>query len=254
MQDILRNLKRQLINKNYTRYVILTGGRTGSTMLTSCLERHYQIESFGEVFNLEHPPTEIERREFRDNYPSQYLEKYIFKEYARKTRAVGFKLIYYHLLEEQRVQVRDYLLSHDCRIIHLIRQNILALLVSSTISKKENRWHVYENEDASELEPHSITIPVETFVSFADAYVAEVRRNHELYSKAAMIYVYYEDLASETNKELQRISRFLNVRIEDDLRPKTKKRVNQPLWEIIKNYQELMQIAQSYNYQDWTSS
>jgi len=89
---------------NYTKYIILSRGRSGTNFLRGMLNSNYQSICFGEIFrdygsigwDLQGYRKGAKRLNLIQNEPEQFLEKYVFRKYPETIKSIGFKLFYYH--------------------------------------------------------------------------------------------------------------------------------------------------------------
>lgn len=213
-------------------------------MLHTCLQRHTRIESHSEVFNIELYESDPERIGAICRDPLEYLNEYVFVDYAAITRAVGFKMLYSQCPAQYCPSFLLWLIESGTRIIHLKRRDTLAMYVSGLIARKEQRWHVLEEESAENIEPKSILVPQNEYLDFLTDLTAEVQSYDRLLHNVSHIEIYYEDLIANMDWELKRVTNFLGVRFEDGMRPMTKKRVTQPLSEIVSNFNDLLKLPE----------
>lgn len=129
---------------DYTRFIILCLGRTGSNMLAQALNSSPHITCFGDVFNPQSDFIQVfvgsqevfspHDLSLRREDPVRFLEERIFCRYPQHIRAVGFKLHYgqfgrYPGLGERLLRDRNMCL------IHLCRHNLLRTLVSLRLAQ-----------------------------------------------------------------------------------------------------------------------
>lgn len=241
----IRKLKRRLTNRRYHRFAILSAGRTGSTMLHTCLQRHTRVLSSSEVFNIELFEGDPERIESIRKDPIEYLRKYVFVDYSPITRAVGFKMLYSQCPEPNCSRFLQWMLDSGIRVIHLKRRDSLAMYVSGLVARQENRWHVLEEEEnVGRIAPLSIYISQEKYLGFITELTAQVQSYDRLLRDVSHLEIFYEDLIENMGGELRRVTEFLGVRFEDGMKPMTKKRITQPLSEIVLNYAELVSLSE----------
>ena len=134
---------------DYVRFVIVSRGRSGTSLLRSLLDDHSQVATFGEIFR-KYGAIGWDRRDYRatpaqlhliESDPAAFLETYLFRKYPWRVTAVGFKLFYYHARNPEWEPVWQYLrVRPDIRIIHLRRQNTLATHLSLRCAFLTTRW------------------------------------------------------------------------------------------------------------------
>jgi LPS sulfotransferase NodH len=133
-------------------YVIVCQARTGSTMLATALQQHPEICAHGEVLNFRHDdtleffglnynrPGAIHHylRKMRFENPVLYLDRYVL--FPGRFRAVGFKFKYEELSHPELTSAREYVVGrNDLRIIHMVREDLLARLISEHVAVKITR-------------------------------------------------------------------------------------------------------------------
>jgi hypothetical protein len=156
-------------------------------------------------------------------------------------KAKGFKLFYYHPLDDKSSGMWDSLLSlEDLHVIHLKRRNILRTLISRKIAGIQDVWAVESNGEHLHVDSNKIT------VSFS---VDELRQGfeqtrrweqagEEMFKNHPLLSIDYEDLVNQREQTFRKVTEFLGVRY---LLPKTslKKQNTRSMQEIVTNYEEL---------------
>jgi LPS sulfotransferase NodH len=254
----LRNASRVVLEKlaidiglvgghsDYTRFIILSRGRSGSNFLRGLLNSHSQILTFGELFrvqnsigweypgyNLNLQPQNVLRLAQSD--PIRFLEEKVFRKYPSHISAVGFKIFYYHARDSQQPLwsfLRD---QKNLKIIHLKRNNTLRVLLSLKRAFQTNIW---TNNEITEVERLKYSLDYEECLG-EFIWSETVKKEFDTFFRDSdKIDIFYEDLASGYEIELKRILAFLHVSFEN-LKPTTYKQSSQPLSEEISNYFEL---------------
>ncbi|MEN8148710.1 MAG: sulfotransferase [Planctomycetota bacterium] len=150
----LRNLRAWLVDRavrrgwwpgdrDYARFVVVTHYRCGSNWFLSLLRSHPRVVAHSELFFPRHiywgsaahslGADEPYLMRIRERSPTEFLNRAVFRPYARHTLAVGFKLMYSQVEEELRAAL---LADDDLRIIHLRRSNILRILISQELARR----------------------------------------------------------------------------------------------------------------------
>lgn len=149
-----------------TRFVVLTTNRSGSTWLMSTLNSDPRVMAQGELFlsrrrSLERRwdsdfahPRFIETR--RDGTVPRPFSVFAFLDSLYSAPgAVGFKLMYAHLLQFPELLV--YFVRHRIRIVHLVRQNHLDVLLSYAVKARLGKAHLLEGQRA----PQDMTVELD---------------------------------------------------------------------------------------------
>ncbi|MCE2884578.1 MAG: hypothetical protein LW806_06740 [Planctomycetaceae bacterium] len=183
-----------------TRFVILFPGRTGSSLLVSCLASHPEIAAEGErLVRLD----AVEQ--------DQWLRDHYTRTHAAEIRAVGFKT--------KPKDVRDpagfraLLDALDVRPITLLRRNLVKLAVSTInarrIHQATGRWN--NAADAPELAPVAIDpLELERQIAACDAAQRDVLRLAGGLRTPALA-LEYEELLADLVAALGRVTDFLGV-------------------------------------------
>lgn len=129
----------------YTRFMTLSGPRTGSTLLQEALNSSPEIHCFGEIFNdlVKNIDYRVdgydmwsdEDMALRSASPVEFLRQRIFCRHAEPVRAVGFKFHYGHFWFHSGLMeaLRD---DRDLAVIHLTRRNLVRVFVSDKIAER----------------------------------------------------------------------------------------------------------------------
>ena len=134
----------------YVRFVVLSGARTGSTMLAHALNSHPQAMCFGELFNYTvkgaidyivdgYDKTDAEGLALRERDPVAFLRQRIFCHHPEQVRAVGLK--YHYLHYHGFPGALDALIeAEDVRVLHLKRRNLLRMFLSLQMAYQTGVW------------------------------------------------------------------------------------------------------------------
>jgi len=231
-------------HKDYIRYIILGRARTGSNFLRGLLNSHSQIVSFGELF--QNPPyigwelqgysQSKQLLELFNNRPVEFLRENVFSRFPLSTRAVGFKIFYYHAQNDQYKPVWDYLINDNkIRVVHIKRRNMLKTHLSLKLAFLSDKWANVRGENIS-YPPIPLDYE-ECLNDFIQTREWEIKYDN-LFNEHATYNIYYEDLSKDYINEMKQIQSFLEVEIEN-VQPETKKQLRVPLSRSIINYQAL---------------
>lgn len=216
---------RTLNHWNFKRFIVLSRSRTGSNLLVSYLSNHPNIAVSGEIF------AKLNGRKAEDVLSDTFSEQPFF------VKARGFKIFYYHPLDDIGVGIWDALVDMpDLHIIHLKRRNILRTVVSRRIAGLNDAWSSTRQPDTNRATSVSFT-PDEL-----NELLAETRdwesKGDEMFHNHQKLEICYEDLTDEPKRSFGKIARFLGVKASV---PKTrlKKQNPQRLRDLVRNYDEL---------------
>jgi LPS sulfotransferase NodH len=216
-------------HNEYRRFIVLSRSRTGSNMLISFLNSHPNIQADGEIFS------KLSGRNTKDVLAKAFTKQPLF------VKAKGFKIFYYHPLDDKASGVWDALASlNDLHVIHLKRRNILHTLVSRKIADIQDVWVVRSADQHSGADRREITVAFsvdELSEGFKqtrewEQFGEDTFRNH------LMISIEYEDLVAYREPTFRKLTEFLGVRY---VHPTTQliKQNTKSMKETIMNYEEL---------------
>lgn len=238
-------------HQDYTRFLILCRGRTGSNMLRSGLNEHGAIRAYGELFRRPgligwdlwpYPSPAHRQGQYRhilrrmERDPIGFLERYIYGRQPQAIQAVGFKMFYYYAHQPHWEPVWDHLLADPAlRVIHLRRRNRLAVLLSQTHATRDGQWvdrkGVRRKRAPLHLDPQEAR-------RFFEKNERWERKYAERFADHPMLELFYEDLAGDFDAEMRRVQAFLGVPYRPT-RPRTYRQSHKPLSEAILNYDAL---------------
>lgn len=225
--------KRRLLPQadNFTRFIVLGMGRTGSNVLASSLRNHPDALCFGELFNNRvlwaypgYRHTDAQAR-WRDAAPADFIEQQVFgRPIPAGIKAVGFKLFYYHTEAWRQLE------AMDLRVIHLKRLNLLELIVSMARALDGGPWAGRSRHDEHvTLDPHELRASFERIEAWWQEF--DERFPHALQ-------VTYEDLVADTNAVMNRVCRYLELP-DYELSSGMRKQEWRPMRERIANFDDL---------------
>jgi len=178
--------------------VIISRARTGSNLLVSLLNSHPQIDARGELM-----------QELRGASVEERLG-HIYGRKPRRIAAVGFKVFYYHPLDDRDAPVWDRLRDiEDLHVLHLRRQNVLRTLTSRKLAGSTNVWLDRGSSDAVSEKPMVQFSAEELERAFEQNQAWEAACDQE-FRRSPMFQLTYEALASEP-AVLDEVAAFLGV-------------------------------------------
>ncbi len=145
-------------------FVILTTQRSGSTWMVDVLDNCADTAVYGELFLPEKMKWQAGSADFpqfceaRQGIRPFATFAYLNQLYGRDGHT-GFKLMYSNLHRYPELLV--YLCRHRLRVVHLIRQNLLDVVISSEMASANGQWHRTTTESVSKvtqvyLEPQAL--------------------------------------------------------------------------------------------------
>jgi LPS sulfotransferase NodH len=272
--DLLKKLERKAINLteialerkilcgngrcDYQKFLIICRKRTGSNFLVSLLQSHPKIRAFGEVFTDDeriywgYPSySSSEVVKLRHKEPIEFLDRFVFRDFLKSTKAVGFKLLYPEERTYDRNIICEYLRNiENLKVIHLKRRNILDNYVSHEIARKTDVWIVLQNNQ------NNNNIKLEINYKKCLDYFQKTKMLEQEYellfaerSKQIQT-VYYEDLIANNATAIEAVQKFLGVKCLP-LISYTHQQEKRLLEQIIINYDELKEKFENTPWQSF---
>ncbi len=253
LQNCLAEKRLLPTHRNYTRFIIVAGARSGTNMLAHALLAHPQVVPFREIFHghpqniefgvpgFQHLKRNKRVVEMRNNDPVGFINRYIFRSYPKQVRAVGFKLMYKQACSGNQADLRAFLKKDkSIRVIHLKRRDYLAKVLSAQLAHVRKTWthSVATNAKNVPPEPDQFELPFE-FCQERFEQIAQLAEHHEeFFSDHPVLEIYYEDLSDDFTGVMGQVESFLGVD-SLPLSARTKKLAVKNPSEILTNYNEL---------------
>ena len=230
---------------DYTRFIVLCSGRTGSNMLLSLLNAHPQIIAFGELFNPQKIWWDTERYFFtrdpfalrlRRTQPLAFLKRKVFRRFPPSIATVGLKLGYNHAQQEPEKQIWAYLQAQPgLKVIHLQRRNLLKMYLSLQKAKLTQEWINLTGPRPDHL---SLALDYQDCLEFFTRYQSQAQFYSAFFAQQPQLDVSYEALAADYEAQMRRVQAFLGVSYHP-AQPVTYRQSSLPLAQAITNYREL---------------
>ncbi len=217
-----------------TRFILLTEGRSGSTLLADELDRRWtEIRSRREEFS------KVQRSSFET---FEDLARHTFIEETGET-IVGCKIFSSQIADQELAAL---LQLDNMRIVFLRRRNLLRRFVSEQIAKKTSKWHLNRfrlRDDPLTIEDRTITIDKTVLLNR----LMYSRNSFQRFEKAAAglpyLDVWYEELAADLDGELRRVATFLGAgEPAHESPPRLSKQNPEPLRALISNFDEIREF------------
>jgi LPS sulfotransferase NodH len=239
----------------YVKFVVLTSSRTGSTWLMDLLNHHPAVSAYGELFlgkprtapavaSLGDHPRFIET-DWCARYPRAVaVFRYLNALYA-EGRVTGFKLMYTQL--RSYPEILAYFMMRRVRILHLVRANLLDVLISEELARLTGTSHVRAGEFG---DAPKVTLDTATLFDRLNGRRRAARAARLLIALSACRskQVSYEQLLDDPN-EFSRICEFLSVSHVSTIPSELEKRGTGMHRMAISNYDEVRATLASSPYE-----
>lgn len=236
-----------------SNFTVLTTNRSGSVWVMSTLNHLPGVTAQGELFLPR--KRKLEKRWDSDFAIPRYIESkpegialrpfsvFSYLDSLYKTPGiVGFKLMYKQLSLYPEILI--YLIWHQIRVVHLIRNNHLDVLVSYEVKKNLGQAHLLEGQTA----PENMQVDLE--VNDLERQLERLERKQNLarkllnWSRLSHIEISYEDLLRDKN-EFQTIWNFLAIDAEEKPPESSIVKIRKGSHrEVIRNYDEVKQALE----------
>jgi hypothetical protein len=264
-----RKQEAESLGFDYSRFIILSGPRTGSNLLAQALGSNPSILCFREIFNVTHDFVQydvdgydnFDRRDFlqRQRRPAIFLDARVFCPHPSDILAVGFKFHYGQLWGFPGI-IERLIEDEALHVIHLRRKNSLRALVSLKLAQRSGSFMLDTARKPAiarllfatrhplrvakrfkrALMPagEKIVITPDELSSFIIKTIETSKHYDELFHRHQTLHVVYEELSEDKKSVSDQAARFVGARPSPPV--VTLRRQNpQPLYDLIENYDEL---------------
>jgi LPS sulfotransferase NodH len=220
-------------------FVIVADLRTGSTLLSTSLDRHPQVRCRGELFHRDDlPDNGIEGLDRADATAAAILRG----AFRGVERARGFKAMTFLPLPSERrwPDAWDRLGAvRGLRALWLARRDRLAQYASLEVARRTGVFHPHDHDRLYRPEHRpAVTIDPRAFRAWVRERDALLARRRAQLGDVPSLELEYESLARDWERTVARVQAFLEVDVLP-LAPVKRKQESRPLTEVIRNYAEL---------------
>lgn len=221
-------------------FVIMADLRSGSTLLSSSLNRHPQIRCYGELFHPDTLPDNQIPGQDRHALSAGEIMQQVFR--LNEEKAIGFKAMIFLPMPSQShwKDAWNVLKSRqDLHVIHLLRLDQLAAYTSALIAQKTGVFHPHHGDPLYRPENRpSVHIDPERYIQWrTDRERLFYMRSRFMRGKPSFTMT-YEKLTESWETTIRDVQRFLTVD-PIALKPEKQKQETRPLSEAILNYEQL---------------
>lgn len=226
-------------------FVILTTQRSGSTWMVDVLDKCSQTSVFGELFL----PEKMKWHAGSSTFP-QYFEvkegirpfstfKYLNQLY-REPGNIGFKLMYSNL--SRYPEIIPYICARRLPVVHLIRQNVLDIVISSQMARANGQWHIKGDEAVPtvtqiQLDPKALVPRLKHLQNKVNT-----NRNWLNICRLAHIEISYEALLADPS-EFDKVIKFLGLLSSAENLPTSFSKIRSAKYaDEISNFDEIREV------------
>ncbi|WP_018341627.1 sulfotransferase domain-containing protein [Cytophaga aurantiaca] len=180
---------------DYTKFLIVGHPRTGTSLMHTYLNSHWNILSLNEPLSKTTNNAEF------------------FKRYSKIIKAVGFKYFYEYTEEIVKKGILIELFkSENIKVIRIERKNYLRTYVSRCIAEKTNEWSSTNTKEQS-IDQKKIVLTKEDCLEAFAQYRKDEQETNTLVEEfnIPVFETDYETLVAEPNDTMFAIQRFLGV-------------------------------------------
>jgi len=213
-----------------TRFVVLTTGRSGSTLLVKELDRRWNgVRCSGEAFKL---------GRFDGATVEEIIERVYFP--ARGPSIVGCKIFLHHV---GPIALARILALPGMRVVILRRQNGLRQYVSERIASRDGVWSLGAGADRRAIAERTMAVNPWRFITWLRATDRVFACYDELTAGLPVLRISYEELAADLDGTVRRVGAFLGAGEPDTGGPPVLQRQNpEPLSVLVPNYREVSEF------------
>lgn len=171
------------------RFIITGTGRCGSNLVYFALKKHIYCNIGEEIFNKW-----VFRGIEKIDGATRANKWFIQKENAAIWKAIGFKIFYHHV-SEQNKSVWSYLIKQKIRVIHLTRHNLFETILSKSIAHKTRIWNTPINNPSFVVKTPNIQIdrPPKWWADQFESTNLMERKLRNIFQHNPYLRLYYED-------------------------------------------------------------
>jgi len=245
-------------------FVLLSTQRSGSTWVVDMLNSHPAVTAYSELLleNASGKPEWGGAKDldfWNDYYRTEHARRsgvtrreilydYLDQVYAPRTNCsvIGFKLMYGQF--GAYPELLEYMKRREIKIVHLIRGNLLDILLSKESASLRDIFHSRVEEQSSKI---SIHLDTRQLVKQLETQLGDTEKARKTFQGTVLSYmeVLYEDLVSDTAR-FDHILRFLGVSNTRAMLNSSLKKLNRaPHRDLIENYESVETVLRGTRFE-----
>ncbi len=195
-----------------SNFIIISHGRTGSTLLVKALNVNPDVCCASELFG---PPNQKHPNDAIVNYTAGPGDVFLQTFYSLNIcPAMGFKIFTFHArANSEASKAWDYLISDkNIKCIFLRRENLLAAYISELRARETGQWQPSPMQQEDHLSTEKIIVDPERAKKYISQIEIQMNRARDDFSDHDVLEISYEELQSDIENLMLRLSDFLNIK------------------------------------------
>jgi LPS sulfotransferase NodH len=231
--------------------IVITHGRSGSNLLLEYLDQCPGVIALNEIFRAAKPPgvdaisdrIDVSGTRLAKLAEMQKTDHVLFWRMLQRTLAAqdfraAAKIFHGHVPREDRL----WTAFRTAKVLHLVRENILAAIVSKTLARRSRRWKSESYREDYDAEP--IVVSKRMCAKLLATLEADLRWAREKYRAADYSEIRYEDIATiETAQDILTKALETQVVLHEQKIVRQRRR---PLNEVVANYAEVAKFDRGF--------
>lgn len=216
------------MNTDYCKFIIISHARSGSNLLLNALNSHPNIIAEHEIFAAHN-------RNIGENF--QPTLDNLFRKRPESAKAVGCKIFYYHLNQDEWRQISEI---PELKVIHLKRKNALSMIVSMKVAFKTDQWGIASEAERIDAAQKQVHLDYDFLRQRFEQIELWEKNMPKLFDRSPIQNVFYQDLVGQYQQTVESLFSFLDLpQISLEMKIQHKKQNPEPLNQLIYNYDEL---------------
>ena len=221
------------------RFAIVGNARTGSNYLLDGLKTSPSIRMYHEIF-ADH------NRQIGKEFDRIFST--VFQPESKATEAVGFKVFYNHLTDDEW---QKFLACKDLKIIHLIRRNRLRTVISLEIAFKTGQWTQSSKANPSEIKVKRLMMDPSKLIRRLEQIEEGEATARARFQDRQILEVIYEELIKSPTSVFESVGIYLGVNGIDPGQIRLRRQNPETLQQLIINYEEVAAALRNSRFEEY---
>ena len=221
------------------RFAIVGNARTGSNYLLDGLKTSPSIRMYHEIF-ADH------NRQIGKEFDRIFST--VFQPESKATEAVGFKVFYNHLTDDEW---QKFLACKDLKIIHVIRRNRLRTVISLEIAFKTGQWTQSNKANPSEIKVKRLMMDPSKLIRRLEQIEEGEATARARFQDRQILEVIYEELIKSPTSVFESVGIYLGVNGIDPGQIRLRRQNPETLQQLIINYEEVAAALRNSRFEEY---